>query len=148
MVFVSVWTTGTSLVEISSFIPPGETLPKLMVSVFTVDDYTNGKQAEWLLQFAPTHAFCFVSSLPSWWILCQHRLVWNKCSHITWGGKLGNEAHDRYVSVSTTFFTWKVPGKGNGFEGNWPKPTFSPSLSSSSWTNFNGWKVLNEAFIS
>lgn len=43
MVLVSVWTTGSSLVEISSFDPPGDTLPKLMVSVFTADDCTNGK---------------------------------------------------------------------------------------------------------
>lgn len=34
---------GTSLVEISSFSPPAETLPKLMVSVFTTGDCFNGK---------------------------------------------------------------------------------------------------------
>jgi len=44
MVFVSVWTTGTSFVEISRFSPPVETLLKLIVSVFTTGDCVNKKK--------------------------------------------------------------------------------------------------------
>lgn len=44
MVFVSVWTTGTSFVEISRFSPPAETLLKLIVSVFTTGDCMNKKK--------------------------------------------------------------------------------------------------------
>lgn len=44
MVFVSVWTTGTSFVEISRVSPPAGTLLKLIVSVFTTGDCMNKKK--------------------------------------------------------------------------------------------------------
>lgn len=44
MVFVSVWTTGTSFVEISRVSPPAGMLLKLIVSVFTTGDCVNKKE--------------------------------------------------------------------------------------------------------
>lgn len=68
-----------------------------MVSVFTVDDYTNGKQAEWLLNFANTHLCFFPSPLGGY----RLSTGWYEINvYILHGGQLGNEAHNRYMSVS------------------------------------------------
>lgn len=50
MVFVSVWTTGTSFVEISRLSPPAGTLLKLIVSVFTTGDCVNRKKKKKALE--------------------------------------------------------------------------------------------------
>lgn len=55
MVFVSVWTTGTSFVEISSVSPPVGTLLKLIVSVFTTGDCVN--KTEGIGTFSKAYGF-------------------------------------------------------------------------------------------
>lgn len=55
MVFVSVWTTGTSFVEISSVSPPAGTLLKLIVSVFTTGDCVN--KTEGIGTFSKAYGF-------------------------------------------------------------------------------------------